>query len=69
MRGKLQDFMKIVRNDPDVDNVTGFTGGSSTNSGMMFISLKPLSERKDSAQQVIARLRGKLAKEPGANLF
>jgi len=69
MRGKLQDFMNIVRNDPDVDNVTGFTGGSSTNSGMMFISLKPLSERKDSAQQVIARLRGKLAKEPGANLF
>ncbi|WP_127957825.1 multidrug efflux RND transporter permease subunit MdtC [Serratia microhaemolytica] len=69
MRGKLQDFMKIVRDDKDVDNVTGFTGGSRTNSGSMFISLKPLSERKDSAQQVIARLRGKLAKEPGATLF
>lgn len=69
MRGKLQDFMKIVRNDPDVDNVTGFTGGSNVNSGMMFISLKPLGERKDDAQHVIARLRGKLAKEPGANLF
>ncbi|ANC41142.1 multidrug transporter subunit MdtC [Hafnia alvei] len=69
MRGKLQDFMKIVRSDPDVDNVTGFTGGSNVNSGMMFISLKPLDERKDDAQHVIARLRGKLAKEPGANLF
>ncbi|QHA88485.1 multidrug efflux RND transporter permease subunit MdtC [Serratia rhizosphaerae] len=69
MRSKLEDFMKIVREDPDVDNVTGFTGGSRTNSGSMFISLKPLSERSSSAQQVIARLRGKLAKEPGANLF
>lgn len=69
MRGKLQDFMRIVREDPAVDNVTGFTGGSRTNSGSMFISLKPLSERHESAQQVIARLRGKLAKEPGASLF
>ncbi|MBH1932205.1 multidrug efflux RND transporter permease subunit MdtC [Serratia rubidaea] len=69
MRSKLEDFMKIVREDPDVDNVTGFTGGSRTNSGSMFISLKPLAERSSSAQQVIARLRGKLAKEPGANLF
>ncbi|MBU3891844.1 multidrug efflux RND transporter permease subunit MdtC [Serratia rubidaea] len=69
MRSKLEDFMKIVREDPDVGNVTGFTGGSRTNSGSMFISLKPLSERSSSAQQVIARLRGKLAKEPGANLF
>ncbi|BEN55578.1 multidrug efflux RND transporter permease subunit MdtC [Serratia marcescens] len=69
MRQKLQDFMTIVRDDPAVDNVTGFTGGSRTNSGSMFISLKPLSERKDSAQQVIARLRTKLAKEPGASLF
>ena len=40
-----------------------------TNSGSMFISLKPLSERKESAQEVIARLRIKLAKEPGANLY
>ncbi|TQI81669.1 multidrug efflux pump [Serratia fonticola] len=69
MRLKLQDFMKIVREDKDVDNVTGFTGGSRTNSGSMFISLKPLSERTDDAQKVIARLRAKLAKEPGASLF
>ncbi|EKY3118553.1 multidrug efflux RND transporter permease subunit MdtC [Cronobacter turicensis] len=69
MRGKLQDFMKIIREDPAVDNVTGFTGGSRVNSGMMFISLKPLGERTESAQQVIDRLRKKLAREPGASLF
>ncbi|WP_174849064.1 multidrug efflux RND transporter permease subunit MdtC [Yersinia artesiana] len=69
MQQKLKDFMKIVSADPAVDNVTGFTGGSRTNSGSMFISLKPLSERNETAQQVITRLRGKLAKEPGASLF
>ncbi|EMJ4646669.1 MULTISPECIES: multidrug efflux RND transporter permease subunit MdtC [Serratia] len=69
MRGKLEDFMKIVREDPDVENVTGFTGGSRTNSGSMFIALKPLSVRSDDAQKVIARLRARLAKEPGASLF
>ena len=69
MRGKLADFMRIIREDPAVDNVTGFTGGSRTNSGSMFISLKPLSQRQESAQQIIARLRAKLAKEPGASLF
>ncbi|WP_288445195.1 multidrug efflux RND transporter permease subunit MdtC [uncultured Pantoea sp.] len=69
MRGKLQNFMNIIKADPAVDNVTGFTGGSRTNSGSMFVSLKPLSERSESAQEVIARLRVKLAKEPGANLY
>ncbi len=69
MRGKLQDFMEIVGADPAVESVVGFTGGQRTNSGSMFISLKPLSARKESAQEVITRLRGKLAKEPGANLY
>ena len=69
MRSQLQDFMEIVGADPAVDSVVGFTGGMRTNSGSMFISLKPLSERKESAQAVIARLRGKLAKEPGASLY
>ncbi|MBQ4763946.1 multidrug efflux RND transporter permease subunit MdtC [Pectobacterium versatile] len=69
MTVKLQNFMTIASSDPAVDNVNGFTGGSRTNSGSMFISLKPLSERDVSAQQVISRLRVKLAKEPGANLF
>ncbi len=61
--------MKIIRDDPAVDNVTGFTGGSRVNSGMMFITLKSRGVRHETAQQVIDRLRGKLAKEPGASLF
>ncbi|MEN4977326.1 multidrug efflux RND transporter permease subunit MdtC [Erwinia billingiae] len=69
MRGKLEGFMKIVRDDPAVESVVGFTGGSRTNSGSMFISLKRLSERSENAQEVIARLRIKLAKEPGASLY
>ena len=69
MRTKLDNFIKIVQSDPGVVNVTGFTGGSQRNTGQMFVTLKPLSERKETADQVIARLRGKLAKEPGASLF
>ncbi len=69
MRGKLAAFMTIVGADPAVENVVGFTGGSHRNSGMMFVALKPVAERNETADQVIARLRGKLAKEPGANLF
>ncbi|WP_410211669.1 multidrug efflux RND transporter permease subunit [Aquirhabdus sp.] len=69
MRQKLQDFMLIVKKDPDVDTVVGFTGGGQVNGGNMFIALKPLSERTDNADAVIARLRKKLAHEPGATLF
>ena len=69
MRQKLADFMDIIRRDPAVESVVGFTGGSRVNSGFMFVSLKPLKERKLSADKVIARLRGELAREPGASLF
>ncbi len=69
MRQKLADFMNIVRNDPAVANVVGFTGGGQRNSGFMFVALKPVSERAETADQVVARLRGKLSREPGANLF
>ncbi|MBI3781809.1 MAG: efflux RND transporter permease subunit [Deltaproteobacteria bacterium] len=41
----------------------------TTNTGRMFLSLKPLAERKMSADQVIGRLRPKLSKVPGASLF
>jgi multidrug efflux pump len=50
-------------------HVVGSTGGGQTNTGQMFISLKPLSARKASADQVIARLRAKLARVPGATLY
>jgi multidrug efflux pump len=67
MRDKLTQFVNIVKRDPAVDNVVGFTGAS--NSARMFIALKPLEERKIDADQVINRLRGKLARVPGATLY
>ncbi|WER46566.1 efflux RND transporter permease subunit [Cupriavidus sp. WKF15] len=69
MRPKLDSFIRIVQSDPAVENVTGFTGGSQRNTGQMFVTLKPLSQRKESADAIIARLRVKLSKEPGASLF
>ncbi len=70
MRRKFRQFVEIVRSDPAIESVAGFTGGSQTNSGFMFATLKPLSERNGvSADQVIARLRPKLSQVPGAMLF
>ncbi|MBP0625351.1 efflux RND transporter permease subunit [Cupriavidus consociatus] len=69
MRTKLDNFVKIVQSDPAVVNVTGFTGGRQRNTGQMFITLKPLSEREETADQIVARLRTRLAGEPGASLF
>jgi multidrug efflux pump len=76
MKQKLTQFITIVKSDPAVDVAVGFTGGggpgpgaASTNSGTVFASLKPLSERKETAEQVIARLRGELSAVAGATLF
>jgi len=70
MQGKLNDFIDIVRRDPAVVNVVGFSGGGGgRNSGFMFVTLKPLAERRLSADRVVARLRGELANVPGASLF
>ncbi|MGC2410409.1 MAG: efflux RND transporter permease subunit [Methyloceanibacter sp.] len=69
MQQKLTQFISIIMNDPAVDTVVGFTGGGQTNSGNVYISLRPLSERKVSADQVIDRLRPQLAVVPGATLF
>jgi len=69
MQQRLDTFMKIVRDDPAVAHVTGFTGGGQRNAAQMFVTLKPRAERDASADQVVARLRGKLAREPGARLF
>jgi multidrug efflux pump len=69
MRDKLTQFITIVRKDPAVDSVVGFTGGGQTNSGFVFISLKPQSQRRLSADAVIGRLRRDLAQVPGASLF
>ena len=69
MQARLDQFMAIVRADPAVEHVTGFTGGGQRNSAQMFLSLKPRKDRDVSADQVVARLRIKLAKEAGARLF
>jgi multidrug efflux pump len=69
MQQKLTQFVTIIKNDPAVDAVVGFTGTGQTNSGFMFVSLKPIGERLISADGVIARLRRQMAVVPGATLF
>ena len=70
MQKKLTQFIQIVKDDPAVDSVVGFTGGQGAqNTGRAFASLKPIGERKLSVDLVIARLRGKLAHVPGATLY
>jgi multidrug efflux pump len=71
MRAKMVELAGIVLTDPAVQHVVSFTGGggNTANSGRVFIALKPLGERTVSADQVIDRLRGKLARVPGAMLF
>jgi multidrug efflux pump len=69
MQQKLASFVEIVRTEPEVESVVAFTGGGQRNSGSMFVGLKPRGERKLTADQVIGRLRARLAHEPGASLF
>jgi multidrug efflux pump len=70
MQEKLARFVKVVQEDPAVANVVGFTGGQGqANGGFVFSSLKPIPERKLSADQVMGRLREKLADIPGATLY
>ena len=83
MRGKMEQYLKIVMTDPAVSTVVGFAGGNTvSNQGRFFIMLKPLAERSKcpglhfwqscpnvSADDVINRLRHKLAVVPGATLF
>jgi len=65
MQGRLTRLAGIVQQDPAVEAVTAFTGGS--NSGRMFVALR--QDRKLTADEVMARLRPKLSHEPGASLF
>ncbi|OWQ45309.1 multidrug transporter subunit MdtC [Roseateles noduli] len=69
MRKRVDRFMEIILSDPAVENVNGNTGGGQRNGANFYITLKPLKERKVSADQVVNRLRDKMAHEPGANLF
>src|SRR5947207_3443600 len=70
MSQKMRQFTDIVMSDPAVETVTSFTGGGSGGStARMFGQLKPLGRRKISVDQVIARIRAKTAKIPGAALY
>ena len=72
MRQRIARFVDIIKADPAVANVMAFTGGganTTTNTGRVFMSLKPLEERNVSADQLINRLRPKLATVPGAALY
>ena len=67
MEKLMTEYVAIVQADPAVETVTAFVGGGNT--GRMFASLKPNDARKDTADQVIARLRGKTAHIPGGTLY
>ncbi|MBG6074433.1 efflux RND transporter permease subunit [Polaromonas sp. CG_9.11] len=69
MQSKLKQLVDTIRADPAVDTVVGFTGGSRAGGGFMFINLKPVAQRSDSGQAVIARLRPKLAQVTGVSIF
>nr|WP_257626163.1 MULTISPECIES: efflux RND transporter permease subunit [Janthinobacterium] len=69
MQGKLRQLVDIIKDDPAVATVVGFTGGGRAGGGFMFIDLKPASQRTDKGQAVIARLRPQLAKVTGISLF
>ncbi|GAB2864337.1 multidrug efflux RND transporter permease subunit MdtC [Pseudoduganella ginsengisoli] len=69
MQQKLKQLVDIIKSDPAVATVVGFTGGGRAGGGFMFVNLKPAPERSDSGQAVIARLRPQLAKVTGVSLF
>ena len=69
MRQKFQQFVDIVKSDPAVATVGGFAGGQASNSGQVFVTLKPPRERGISTADVIERLRPRLETVAGARLF
>ena len=69
MSAKMAAAEAILQKDPAVQSASGFTGGRSTNTAFLFVTLKPLSQRHASATQVVARLRGPLARIAGAQTF
>jgi multidrug efflux pump subunit AcrB len=66
MQSATLRFVNLIKSDPAVQNVIAFTGGGgAANGGFIFMALKPLEERKIRADQIIARLRPKLACRSG----
>lgn len=70
MQPKMEIYRRALLADPAVQSVAGFIGGNSgTNNAMVLVRLKPIAERKISAQKVIDRLRRELPKVPGGRLY
>jgi multidrug efflux pump len=69
MEKKLRQLQNIVQKDPAISSVIGFAGGRALNTANVYVGLKPLSERRLSAAQVVQRLRPKLSQVSGARLF
>ncbi len=69
MQKKMKSYMEKIKEDPAVNQVTGYAGSNQSNVARLFISLKPRSERNVTADEVIGRLRKKTASESGATLF
>jgi multidrug efflux pump len=70
MDDSIQRIEAVIKKDPAIQNVMGFTGGGgATNTGFIFIALKPLSERKITAPEIINRLRPQLNRLPVASIF
>jgi hydrophobe/amphiphile efflux-1 (HAE1) family protein len=71
MRNLQEKVNAVVQADPDVGHTISFFGGQSGsgNTGTIFVPLKPYDQRKSTSDEVIARLRPKLAKTPGMTLF
>ena len=70
MNDSIQQIGAVIKNDPAVANVIAFTGGGgATNTGSLYIALKPLAERNVSAAQIIDRLRPQLNRMPVASAF
>jgi len=70
MDSSIRQIISVIKTDPAVANVIGFSGGNgATNTGSLYVALKPLAERDASATQVINRLRPKLNRLPVASSF
>ncbi|MGE4242686.1 efflux RND transporter permease subunit [Ramlibacter sp.] len=69
MQAKLRELVDIIRADPAVDTVVGFTGGGRAGGGFLSVSLKRTGEGGEKGQAVIARLRPQLAQVTGISLF
>jgi multidrug efflux pump len=70
MNAALQQVESVIQKDPAVQNVIGFTGGGgATNSGSIFVILKPVEQRNTDAAGVINRLRRPLNQITGASTF